>query len=105
MNEAVREHACEYLPADGVAIVPATEDFEVREWPWLMLIERCATWEDLEESQYLEEVGEMIWRTTVGITHCPFCGHVLQNEVEVSTHAPTAEFYHFDATGWIGRYR
>ena len=48
MREAAGEHACEYLPADGIAILPATEDFEVEEWPWLMLIERCATREDLE---------------------------------------------------------
>ena len=105
MSEGAGEHACEYLPADGVAILPATEDFEVEEWPWLMLIERCATWEDLEENQYLEEVGETTWRTTVGITHCPFCGQVLCSEVERSTDVRKAEFYHFDASGWIGRYR
>ena len=105
MSEAAREHACEYMPVDGVAILPATEDFEVEEWPWLILIERCATWDDLEQNQYLEEVGETIWRTMIGITHCPFCGKVLQSDVEPPTDSPKAEFYHLDASGWIGRYR
>ena len=104
MIEADREHACEYLPAGGVSILPAVEELELKEWPWLMLIERSATWEDLESNQYLEETGETVWRTTVGITHCPFCGKALQSKVNPPTVTPNAEFYHFDASGRLGRF-
>ncbi len=105
MSGAAPEHACEYMPAGGIAVLRASEDFGVEEWPWLLLIEQCATSEDLEENQYLETVGETIWRTTVGINHCPFCGCALPGSVESSSKAPQAEFHHLDASGWHGKYR
>lgn len=70
-----------------------------------MLIERCATWEDLEENHHLEEVGEPIWHITVGITHCPFCGQFLPDEMPPSGEARQAESYHIDASGWVGKYQ
>jgi hypothetical protein len=105
MDGAALEHTCEHLPAGSIAILPASEYLGVTEWPWLLLIERCATQEDLEGNHYLETIGETIWRTTVGITHCPFCGRALQGDVESSSESSQAEFYHFDASGWYGTYR
>lgn len=92
------EHTCANLPAGGVSIVPSSGYGRVTHWEWCLVIEREATEADLENVPILEHVGETMWTTVVGISHCPFCGDRL-----TSTPQPgpaMAQFQHVDGTKW-----
>ena len=69
------------------------------EWDWGLLIQREATEQDLEGNSYLEQVGDIIRQTVVGITHCPYCGE-RPGDGNADHPASTAEFVHQDFSGW-----
>jgi len=92
------EHTCANLPAGGVAIVSSSQYGWVTEWEWCLVIDREATEADLEESHILEEVGETMWTTVIGVSHCPFCGDRLASTT--GRCAPTVHFQHMDYTAW-----
>ena len=93
------EHQCEKIPANGVAVRPADHFLQGSDWQWCLVVERQATEQDLEGNPTLEEVGEMLWSTAVGITHCPFCGQQLTKTPERGQPVP-AEYVHMDSNGW-----
>ena len=63
------------------------------------VVERCAKEADLEESSYLEEIGETIWQTIVGISHCPFCGNKLESATR-ENNIRDADICHNDFSSW-----
>ena len=87
------QHKCPLLPAEGVDIVRAEQVLESDRWAWCLMISQTATEDDLEENHHLEEVGELLWQTNVGINHCPFCGEHLPNASRRSP-PPEADFHH-----------
>ena len=93
------EHQCKALPSEGIAVVQSEGYIDSGDWSWCMIVERCATEADLNENGHLEEVGETIWRTLVGISHCPFCGEALDPQCD-SNSARDAHFVHLDLSNW-----
>ena len=65
-------------------------------------MERLATESDLGENHYLENIGDTIWATAVGISYCPFCGDLLP-DTKQSLEPPDAEYQHVDYSGWIAK--
>lgn len=92
------EHTCANLPAGGVSIVTSAGNGWVTEWEWCLVIEREATEADLEKYPILQHVGETVWTTVIGISHCPYCGDRLAATFKPSPRA--AQFRHLDHTGW-----
>ena len=92
------EHRCSFIP-EGIHIYRAKHFLDNSQWPWCLVIARLATQKDLEENHYLDEEGDTIWQTVVGITHCPYCGEPLENQSQESEQLE-ADFYHADFTGW-----
>lgn len=92
------EHICSQLPLDGVSIFRATNDELSDGWQWILEIQRTATEQHLEEYHVLEELGETVWSTEIGITHCPFCGMML--EPRPTSPRSAAWFRHLDHSGW-----
>lgn len=96
-------HECEFLPKAGIQVVFDSGYFERDKNSWRLEIRREATEQDLEENNYLEEVGQEIWETIIEIKHCPYCGIDLYGEAN----APVAEigkFVHIDSSGWSSKY-
>lgn len=92
------EHDCEALPSQDFFI---SFDSELlgSENSWRLSVARSATEADLEESQYLEQVGDPMWRVSVGILHCPFCGialDVLSGEAQ----SAVGEKHLYDHRSW-----
>lgn len=93
------EHRCSALPEPGVSIVRSEHVSNLEEWSWCLRIERTATESDLEENHYLDQVGDTIWSTRVGVSHCPYCGAEL--EAKPNRKSPlVSEFEHLDCRGW-----
>lgn len=85
----VQTHNCDDLPNDGIYL------FKDYNGTWNLRITREATEEDLEESHIIENEGDIIWQTTLSISHCPYCGIKLpQNSGELGV------FTHFDGGNW-----
>jgi hypothetical protein len=59
-----------------------------------MLISHKANEDDLENNHLLENVGDLIWQTSVQIQCCPYCGEKLEREL---TQQKQLYYYHFDA--------
>lgn len=97
MNTKV--HECSRIPSDNVSIVPTEQYLAEGRWQWCLVVHRDATEIDLNDNQYLESVGDVIWHTSVGISHCPFCGECLPG-VQMSGQSTEAEFLHVDFSGW-----
>lgn len=93
------EHRCEKIPAHGVSVLEADYFLQGSDWEWCLVVERQATEQDLEDNSILEEVGETLWSTAVGISHCPFCGKQLAETPENGQPVP-AEYVHVDSSGW-----
>lgn len=93
------EHRCERIPANGISVLGADYFLPGSGWEWCLVVERQATDQDLEANPILEEIGETIWSTAVGITHCPFCGQQLTEAMERGQDLPP-EFVHVDSSGW-----
>lgn len=92
------EHTCANLPAGGVSIVSSSGYGRLTEWEWCLVIEREATEADLDEAPLLEQVGETMWTTVIGILHCPFCGDRLSSTLKPCP--AVAQFQHSDCTKW-----
>lgn len=73
----MEEHKCDHLPAGAYLYKDELSSCGKKLW-YLSLI-REATEEDLEESHYLEAVGEVIWTVSVEVLFCPYCGKDLYN--------------------------
>ncbi|MBE8168075.1 MAG: hypothetical protein HAW66_06890 [Shewanella sp.] len=89
-------HQCEFMPSESCQIEgfqPQTDS----EIDWKLVIYREATEEDLEESNYLEEEGDLLWQATLKLTFCPYCGKQLANMLQ-STKYP--EFSYEDFRSW-----
>jgi len=99
MTNSDDEHRCPELLPGGVHIVRAEYHLEDSDWSWSLIVCRLATPTDLEENHYLEEEGETIWQTIVGISHCPFCGAALEADIERPI-PREADFHHIDSSGW-----
>jgi len=46
---------------------------------WELYINHAATKADLEESHYLEEVGQTMEMVAISVSHCPYCGTKLDH--------------------------
>ncbi len=102
MDSVEYEHRCESMPSDGVFVHRSKYWDEDSSWEWNLIIQRCADESDLDENHYLEEVGDIIWYTVVGISHCPFCGKNLESS-GLQSGDREAEFKHVDSSGWSSR--
>ena len=99
MESAEFEHRCEFMPSEGVYVHRSEHWLQDSNWEWSLVIQRCADESDLEENHYLEEVGDIIWYTVVGIASCPFCGEKLESSsLQVSDRE--SHFKHVDSSGW-----
>lgn len=98
MMKNYNKHECKSLPSKGIYIDSSGNKNKT----WFLIIQREAMEEDLEENHYLEEVGEIIWRTELEITHCPYCGEKLLelNKTEIAKYG---NFRHIDSTGWSSK--
>jgi len=92
-------HECCQIPGDNVSVVSADQYLNEGRWQWCLVVRREATESDLNDNQYLESVGDTIWHTSVGISHCPFCGECLPG-VQVRSQGAEAEFLHVDFSAW-----
>ncbi len=102
MNDGY-QHQCEWMPVGGASIAPAEHFLGDSAWQWCLVITREATEADLEEFQYIEEVGDHIWQTVIGISHCPFCGVTLESD-NTKGEPLEAHFHHIDSSNsWYSR--
>ncbi|MBN1997415.1 hypothetical protein JW935_07680 [candidate division KSB1 bacterium] len=98
MPDNLKKHECSFLPPGGVYIVPSGRDNK----GWMLIIQREATEKDLEENSHLEDIGDVIWRTELEITHCPYCGKVLF-ECPAPEPKKYGKFRHIDSSGWSSK--
>jgi len=68
------EHRCRALPGNGLGVYRAEHFLNGKNWEWCLVVQRLATESDLEENHHLENIGDTMWTTAVGISYCPFCG-------------------------------
>lgn len=87
-------HECSYLPEDVISIFCSDEVKEDGQLIWQMLISHKANEDDLENNHLLENVGDLIWQTSVQIQYCPYCGDKLERQL---TQQKQPYYYHFDA--------
>ena len=97
MNQ--HEHRCPQIPKNGIYIHTTEGNLQDTKWEWCLLIQREATEQDLEDNSYLQQPGEIVWQTVVGITHCPYCGLRLSDDI-MDHSASTAQFVHLNYCGW-----
>ena len=96
------EHTCTAQPGNGIGVYRAEHFLNGENWEWCLVVQRLATESDLEENHYLENIGDTIRATAVGISHCPFCGYLLP-DAKQSMSPPGAEYQHVDYGGWTAR--
>lgn len=102
MESSEYEHRCQFIPSNDIYVYCSDEFLDSEVWEWCLVIQRSASESDLEENHYLDEVGDSIWQTIVGISHCPYCGENLES-VKCNKAAREAEFFHIDSSGWAGK--
>lgn len=102
MDSAEYEHRCASIPGDNIHVYRSDDFLQSEIWEWCLVVQRSADESDLEENHYLEEVGDIIWQTVVGISHCPFCGVPLKKG-NYHSDPREAEFRHIDSSGWSSR--
>jgi hypothetical protein len=90
----IKQHDCDSLPKSGVYIYLEDDDPT-----WTLNIQKEATESDLEENCYLENIGDTIWVTRIGILYCPFCGEKLP-ELESVDLDSYGHFQHNDYSRW-----
>ena len=91
-----RIHECPYQSA-GVSI-EYSESPLAESTIWQLSIFRTATEADLKENHYLENEGDNIWRASVTINYCPFCGVKL-----VEDPISKIQMIHVDSSGWYSK--
>ena len=98
MEKANEIHECGNLPKQGIQIVRESDNIiNGPEKIWILNIFREASEQDIEENHYLECVGDLIWCTSVEITHCPYCG---RNLYESKKTMEVVKFTHLDLSSW-----
>lgn len=90
-------HECSYHH-QGIRVEKSRSHFHEK-FTWQLVIEREATEEDLEENNYLENIGDTIWSVVAEIDYCPYCGEQLNQEKDENK-----EFALFDSSGWSVRH-
>ena len=96
------EHKCRALPGTGIGVYRAEHFLRGENWEWCLVVQRLATESDLEENNYLENVGDTIWETAVGISYCPFCGELLPDSKQ-SLPSGNPEYQHVDYGSWYAK--
>lgn len=71
-------HNCEGTKQDGIDVVFSDLDDETGDQQWWLNIYREATEKELEDGE-ADEVGEILYFTSISISFCPFCGEKLLN--------------------------
>ncbi|WP_164682602.1 hypothetical protein [Cyclonatronum proteinivorum] len=93
-------HACPNLPIN--ILISKGSSYFGPDTGWVLEIFREATEDDLEENEYLDDVGDLIWTTVAEISHCPYCGEHLQplsrNPADGSVQVAC-----YDYSGWTTR--
>ncbi|MBT6702453.1 MAG: hypothetical protein HOB14_12380 [Gammaproteobacteria bacterium] len=74
----INEHKCNSLPNSGVYL-----HFDDEVPAWTLNIQKEATESDLEENHHLENIGDIIWLTSLNILFCPYCGEQLPGLVSI----------------------
>ena len=102
MDIAEYEHRCKFIPSQDIHIYRSESVLHSEVWDWFLVIQRCADESDLEKNHYLDEIGDLIWQTVVGISYCPYCGDALESAKCHDT-SRDAEFRLVDSSGWSSR--
>ena len=68
----IKAHTCKAFPKSGVYL-----HFDNEVPAWTLNIQKEASESDLEENHHLENVGDIIWLTSMNILCCPYCGEQL----------------------------
>ena len=89
-------HECEAMPKTGCAIEGHQTPSDAKRI-WQLFVYHEATEEDLEESHYLEQVGEFVWQAILEINHCPYCGCEL---TQTKSASEKPEFNYHDFRSW-----
>jgi len=95
----VTSHKCNSMPVETVGVHRAKHFIAGEYWEWCLVVSREATEADLLENGYLEVVGDLMWQTAVGISHCPYCGILLPGAA-IRFDAVVPEFTHNDFQKW-----
>jgi len=95
-EEDFKIHQCSSLPKTGVQVIYSRNGIEGRNSACDLIIRRESTEEDLANNHYLEDVGETIWETVLEISHCPYCGELLDKSGSICE----GKFLHRDCSGW-----
>jgi len=95
-EEDFQIHQCPKLPEKGVEVIFSRNGIDSYDSVWNLIIRRESTEDDLEENHHLEEIGETIWETILEISHCPFCGEILNKFKEICE----GRFLHRDCSSW-----
>lgn len=91
------EHRCQFIPNNDIYVYCSDEFLDSEVWEWCLVIQRSASESDLEENHHLDEVGDSIWQTIIGISYCPYCGENLES-VKCNKAAREAEFFYIDSS-------
>jgi hypothetical protein len=97
-NPGYKLHQCDFLPKQGVQVISAKGYIPGRDKTWCLYIFREATESDLENNHYLEEEGDLIWTTAIEISHCPYCGRSLFENMK-ERDVDFGKFTHTDFSG------
>lgn len=62
------EHRCQFIPSNDIYVYCSDEFLDSEVWEWCLVIQRSASESDLEENHHLDEVGDSIWQTIIGIS-------------------------------------
>ena len=90
----INEHKCNSLPKSGVYL-----HFDDEVPAWTLNIQKEASESDLEENHHLENVGDIIWLTSLNILCCPYCGQQLPGLDSVDK-TSYGYFQHNDFSRW-----
>jgi hypothetical protein len=90
----INEHTCNSLPKPGVYL-----HFDDEVPAWTLNIQKEATESDLEENHHLENIGDIIWLTSLNILYCPYCGEQLPGLVSINK-SNYGYFQHNDFSRW-----
>jgi hypothetical protein len=91
----MEEHKCDHLPSGAYLYKDQLSSCGKNVWYFSLI--REATEEDLEESHYLEEVGEAIWTVSAEVLFCPYCGKDLYSG---QPNESTGDFVLYDSSAY-----
>lgn len=81
-------HTCDGTNQNGIDIVFSDLDDESGEQQWWLNIYREATEKELEDGE-ADEIGEILFFSSITISFCPFCGKELINLKDQQGHQKT----------------